>query len=411
MRGSIFQTFRKEVKMKEFEIIKFEDGNNEFELKVLPDVQTIWFTQNQMALFYDKSLTSISRYIKNIFSKDELEKMTYFQKSQISNHRPTTLYNLDVVLAIGHQIKSKKVNLLMEFANNYFDYKKDNNSQLIIYNNGQLEIPLKVVPKEDTIWATASVIAVIFETTERNVNMHIHNLYKDGEIENPVGKKSFLTELDTEKTLCSQREILKLAKDGKQYLTKEYNLDVILAVGYRVKTKNAIMFRKWATKTLKEIMLYGYSINDNKCIECKNSMLNLNQRLYALEQISKNSITYFPGDVLRGFIEIKRFLETAKHEILIVDNYFGHEFDEVLSNINVEKTIITDPNNKKIETCENYTVIKTKLSHDRYILVDDVCYHFGQSPKDLGEAISTGHLFTDEKVIELYKTIKNKEGG
>ena len=94
--------------MKEFEIIKFEDGNNEFELKVLPDVQTIWFTQNQMALFYDKSLTSISRYIKNIFSKDELEKMTYFQKSQISNHRPTTLYNLDVVLAIGYQIKSKK---------------------------------------------------------------------------------------------------------------------------------------------------------------------------------------------------------------------------------------------------------------------------------------------------------------
>ena len=232
--------------MKEFEIIKFEDGNNEFELKILPDVQTIWFTQNQIALFYEKSNSTISEHISNIFTKEELSKMTYFQKTEKSNHRPKRLYNLDVVLAIGQHIRSKKLHILEQFTNDYFQSKENQNSHLIIYNNCQLEIPLKVVPKEDTIWATASVIAVIFETTERNVNMHIQNLYKDGEIENPVGKKSFLTELDTHLT---QREVLKIASDGKQYLTKEYNLDVILAVGYRVKTKNAIMFRKWATKT------------------------------------------------------------------------------------------------------------------------------------------------------------------
>ena len=118
----------------------------------------------------------------------------------------------------------------MEFSNNYFDYKKDNNLQLIIYNNGQLEIPLKVVPKEDTIWATASVIAVIFETTERNVNMHIQNLYKDGEIEKDTSVQKMHRSPDQ--------------KNPNYRPPVYYNLDVIISVGYRVHSKRGIVFRR-----------------------------------------------------------------------------------------------------------------------------------------------------------------------
>ena len=121
----------------------------------------------------------------------------------------------------------------------------------------------------------------------------------------------------------------------------------------------------------------------------------------------ENEIVYYPGDELRGFIEVKRFLETAKREIILIDNYLGHRFDDVFKNLNVEKTIITNKKNKKIDTCESYTVIKINDIHDRYVLVDDVCYKFGSSLEQLGEKISSVEKVTDKLLITKIKSLKN----
>ena len=112
---------------------------------------------------------------------------------------------------------------------------------------------------------------------------------------------------------------------------------MIISIGYRVKSKTALMFRKWATKKLKQILIKGYSVDEERCLECKNSILELKTKVLEIEQRQQHQITYFKGEELRGFVEIKRFLETATKEIIIFDNYFGHEYDEVLDKLKVKK--------------------------------------------------------------------------
>ena len=113
-----------------------------------------------------------------------------------------------------------------------------------------------------------------------------------------------------------------------------------------------------------------------------------------------------PGDQLKAFLGVQKFLESAKKEILIIDNYFGHAFDEVLEGINVEKTIITNINNSKINTCETYKVIKNNIFHDRFIIVDDYCYHFGASIEDVGKNISTGQRINEITIVNFLKSFK-----
>ena len=105
---------------------------------------------------------------------------------------------------------------------------------------------------------------------------------------------------------------------------------------------------------------------------------------------------------------VQKFLESAKSEILIIDNYFGHAFDEILYGLNVEKTIITNVNNTKVQTCENYKVIKNNIFHDRFIIVDNYCYHFGASIEDVGKNISIGQRINEIEIVKFLKRFKKE---
>ena len=100
--------------------------------------------------------------------------------------------------------------------------------ELIKFTDGNFSLDVKVSPNEDTVWLTQSDIALLFATTKQNISLHIKNILKDKELPPSVVKFFFTT-----------------ASDGKNYKTKNYNLDVILAVGYRVNSKRGIMFRRW----------------------------------------------------------------------------------------------------------------------------------------------------------------------
>ena len=157
---------------------------------------------------------------------------------------------------------------------------------------------------------------------------------------------------------------------------------------------------------IKRFYFKGYSINEEKCLDCKNKILEIENEVLKLKDEIQNQITFYPDQELVSFAAIEKFLKSAKYEILIVDNYFNHDFDLVLSKLNVKKTIITNPQNKKIESNENYKVIKINIDHDRYLLVDDTCYHFGQSFADIGTKISTATKIKDKKTIEYLKTLR-----
>jgi len=102
--------------------------------------------------------------------------------------------------------------------------------------------------KDETVWLTQAQMANLFEKDRKTITRHIQNIYKDGELE--------------ENAVCSFFE--HTAKDGKNYNTQYYNLDMIISVGYRVKSQNDIIFRRWANKILKDYLLKGYAVNQKK---------------------------------------------------------------------------------------------------------------------------------------------------
>ncbi len=119
-------------------------------------------------------------------------------------------------------------------------------NEIILFENQNIK--LEVNMKDETVWLTQGQMAQLFGKDRKTITRHIQNIYKDGELE--------------ENSVCSFFE--HTAKDGKNYQVKYYNLDMIISVGYRVKSKNGIIFRKWATKVLKDYMIKGYAANQKR---------------------------------------------------------------------------------------------------------------------------------------------------
>ena len=390
--------------MKTFKPIIFKNQNVNLQLNLCEEDKTIWLTQQQIATLFSKTRYSISNILRTKISDDVKRSHNYVQKTHIiqenseSNfRRPPTYYDLEIIKKIGIILSSDKGELLEAFVNSYFDQNYFDNSKIIIYNNGKVSLDVRVSPEEQTIWLNQGQIALLFETTQPNISMHIKHILEEQELDNSVHK-----------------DFLYTAPDGKQYLVDFYNLKMILSLGFRINSPVAIRFRNWASNILDRYLVYGEVRDEERCQICETRLLKVENEVLKIKERQNAEITYFDGNELRGFIEVKRFLECAKREIIIYDNYFDHSFDEVLSKLNVKKTIVTNPKNKKIDTNENYTVIKGNIFHDRYIIVDSSCYDFGQSPGQLGEKYSTGHRISDEIVIDFIKSIKDKilnEGG
>ena len=119
-----------------------------------------------------------------------------------------------------------------------------NNSEVIEYKLDNESKTLEVRVEDDTVWLTQAQMAELFDTTRNNITLHISNVFKEEELQ--------------ENSVC--KESLHTATDGKNYKTKFYNLDVIISVGYRVKSKRGTQFRIWANQVLKEYLLKGYAL-------------------------------------------------------------------------------------------------------------------------------------------------------
>jgi hypothetical protein len=124
----------------------------------------------------------------------------------------------------------------------------ENTSEFLFYTGHDGSIRVEVIIGEDTVWSNQKGLAEIFNTSRENITTHISNILKDGELQ--------------EISVC--KEILHTAADGKKYKTRFYNLDMIIAVGYRVNSYNATQFRIWATKILKEYLVKGFALDDER---------------------------------------------------------------------------------------------------------------------------------------------------
>ena len=121
-------------------------------------------------------------------------------------------------------------------------------NEIVLFETKDKAVTLSVPVEHETVWLTQAQMTELFNTSKQNVSLHINNCFKEGELDKDSVVKDFLT----------------TAEDGKNYRTKYYNLDVIISVGYRVKSKRGIEFRKWANSVLKQYILQGYAVNNNR---------------------------------------------------------------------------------------------------------------------------------------------------
>lgn len=126
-----------------------------------------------------------------------------------------------------------------------------NKSEILLYQteDGQTKIDVRL--EDETVWLNQKQMVELFQTTKQNISLHIRNIFKEGELEEISVVKDYLT----------------TASDDKKYSTKYYNLDVFISVGYRVKSHRGTQFRIWATKQLKEYIVKGFVLNDEKLKE------------------------------------------------------------------------------------------------------------------------------------------------
>lgn len=122
----------------------------------------------------------------------------------------------------------------------------EQNNDIILYTTDDGQVKIEVRLEDENVWLTQNAMAELFDTTKQNISLHIKNIFEEKELnENSVVKESLTT-----------------ASDGKKYNTNFYSLDAIIAVGYRVNSKEATDFRIWATNTLKEYIKKGFILND-----------------------------------------------------------------------------------------------------------------------------------------------------
>jgi hypothetical protein len=254
-------------------------------------------------------------------------------------------------------------------------------AEIIIYQPDNESTKLEVKLEDETVWLTQAQMSDLFQTTRNNITLHVSNIFKERELdENSVCKDSLLT-----------------AKDGKRYNTRLYNLDVIISVGYRVKSYRGTQFRIWANKVLKDYLLRGYVINQRvESIERK--LVEHDQKF---DLIIKSSLLpdegiFYEGQIFDAWKFVADLIKSATESIILIDNYVDENVLTLLSKreLGVSATIYTSSVSRQLELDlkkfnDQYPAIDVVIfskSHDRFLIIDETkVYHIGASLKDLGK--------------------------
>lgn len=264
----------------------------------------------------------------------------------------------------------------------------NNISNIVVYNDGELE--LKVSMKTETVWLNRTQLSELFGRDIKTIGKHINNVFKEKELDKISVVANFAT----------------TALDGKTYNMEYYNLDVIISIGYRVKSQKGVRFRKWATKILKNYIQNGYVINAEKItnerfINLENDVNILKSQMTEFKSLVKNNKLqttqgiFFDGQVYDSYKFVSDLIKTAKDEIILIDNYIDDTTLTLFSKIpNIKVAIYTNIISKQLKQdfekyskqYDNITLKTFKDSHDRFLILDKKeIYHIGASIKDLGK--------------------------
>ena len=252
--------------------------------------------------------------------------------------------------------------------------------EIILYQPDET-VRLEVRLEDDTVWLTQAQIVALFQKAKSTISFHISNIFKEGELdENVVVRKNRTTTLHG-------------AIDGKKqtHEVAYYNLDVIISVGYRVKSLRGTKFRQWATGIIREHLLHGYSVQQqlrymehrlDEKLDAQQSQIKAIESTLADHQEKIDFFVrtnqppvegiFYDGQIFDAYRFVSELIRKAKHRIILIDNYVD-------------------------ETVQEYF----NRAHDRFLLIDDEVYHIGASLKDLGKKWFAFTLMRDLTAAEL----------
>ena len=255
-----------------------------------------------------------------------------------------------------------------------------NKAEIIIYQPEDLTLVFDVRVEDETVWLTQIQMADLFQTTRNNITIHIGNIFKEKELEEiSVGKDSLLA-----------------ARDGKKYHTKFYNLDVIISVGYRVKSQRGTQFRIWANRVLREFLLKGHVLNQ-RVDRIESKLIDYDQKFDMLikTNLPPSEGIFYDGQIFDAYAFVANLIKSAKKSIILIDNYvdetvlilLSKRSDKVSAMIytkNISKQLGLDLK-KHNEQYPSVEIREFTKSHDRFLIIDEkTIYHIGASLKDLG---------------------------
>ena len=273
----------------------------------------------------------------------------------------------------------------------------DINNNVVVYCSDDNTLQLAVQISDETVWLTQQQMVALFDTTKPNVSMHIRNVYNEGELEESATVKDFLT----------------VQKEGGRQVSRRvryYNLDLIISVGYRVKSKRGTQFRQWANRVLKDYLLKGYAVNqqllyveqrlDNRLMEHEKRLDNVEQKIDFFVRTNALPVeqVFFDGQFFEARVLLERLIKSATQRVVIIDAYVDAATFEMLDvrGSGVTADIYSGKDLTALRNIHNSaagvepidTHIWTAPSHDRWLIVDNNLYHCGHSLKDIGRKLS-----------------------
>lgn len=272
--------------------------------------------------------------------------------------------------------------------------------EIVIFNPDE-SVRLDVRIEGETVWLTQAQMGELFGVRRQAITKHLKNLFKEGELK--------------ENSVCSILE--HTAADGKQYSTMFYSLDAILSVGYRVNSKNATLFRRWANTVLKDYLLRGYAVN--RRLEDLEKRTTANEKkidFFVRMSLPPVEGIFFEGQIFDAYVFMANLIKRAEHRIILIDNYVDESVLAILDKRSqgVKATIYTSVISEVLRLdvqrhdlqYPSMEIKSIRGVHDRFLIVDRDVHHLGASLKDLGKKLFAFSKMSGDSLAGLLSVIE-----
>ena len=365
------------VKRKEFNTVNYKVNGKQQPVRFDYENRTVFLTQSEISLITGINVKTLSRQLKKIEEKHGFDLQSSKMRMSINN-REVNLYSSKYLFLLNQKEQLDSLTDFLNWCESIFATKDFENYKLVRFTQDNLTLEVRFTNDYETAWLSQDEIAELYAVSRENITIHIGNIFSQSELEKVSVCKFFLH----------------TASDGKKYPVEHYNLDMILAIGYRVNSKQGIAFRKWANKILKDYLIKGYAINEKKLSSLGKTINIQNKMLSSVMQIDFTELS----NVINEYTKALDLLDDYDHQNL--EKPKGNETTYILTyedarkiidsmQFNLESTIFgVEKEEGKLEGIlaavyqdvfgqEVYPSLEDKAAHLLYFLVKDHPFYDG----------------------------------